>query len=63
MRDGLSQGWFKRKKVIIADIRMKHNLAAEDEMNEVLSAEAAEYWNAVNSGRKPKPYVKRAPNV
>jgi len=47
----LEMAWQSRKKVVTAAIRMKHVLAADAEINEVLPAMEKEFWNNVQRGR------------
>ena len=52
-RSRIDQEWFKRRKVLIAAIRLKYALLAEDEINETLEAEQQEFYRLVGRGKLP----------
>lgn len=49
----IERGWAKRKKAMIAAIRLKHTLAADDEINEVLPVQHKLYFKSVQEGKEP----------
>lgn len=52
-RDRVEQEWFKRRKVLVASIRLKYALMAEDEINDLLEEEKAEFYKLVGKGKLP----------
>lgn len=55
MRDKIEQAWTNRRKVIAAAIRLKHTLAADNEINEILDEERRKFDKAVLKGVLPAP--------
>jgi len=42
-----------RIKVLRTAIRLKHSIAADNELNEVLDAEKKQFWKSVQQGQLP----------
>ncbi len=55
MRGNAEQAWLNRLKVIRAAIRLKHSVAADNELNLVLDEEKKKFFKAVMQGRLPAP--------
>jgi hypothetical protein len=54
-RDKVLQGWANRLKVIRAAVRLKYSLMADNELNEIIEAEAKKYFKSVQQGQLPEP--------
>lgn len=54
-RTKLEQELFKRKKVIRTITRLKHSLAADDEINDLIDAEQKKFEANVQKGVLPAP--------
>jgi predicted DNA-binding protein (UPF0278 family) len=52
-RDKALQGWANRLKVIRAAVRLKYSLMADNELNEIIEAEAKKYFKSVQQGQLP----------
>lgn len=52
-RGSIEQGWLNRVKVLRTAIRLKHSIAADNELNEVLDAERKKYLKSVQQGELP----------
>lgn len=53
MRDRTTQAWANRLKVLRAAIRLKHSIAADEELNLVLDAEKKKFFKSVQMGKLP----------
>jgi hypothetical protein len=53
MRDKTAQAWFNRRKVLVAAIRLKHSIAADNEINETVAAEKKRFDRALLKGKLP----------
>jgi hypothetical protein len=53
MRGRIEQAWVNRLKVMRAAIRLKHSLAADEELNAVLDAEKKKFFKNVQQGKLP----------
>lgn len=51
----IEQAWANRVKVIRTAIRLKHALAADNELNEVIDVELKKFTKAVQRGVLPAP--------
>ncbi len=51
----IEQGWANRVKVLRAAIRLKHSIAADNEINEMIDAERKRYFKSVQNGKQPGP--------
>lgn len=54
-RDNIDQQWFKYRKALLAQIRLKHTLRAEDEINQRLPAARRAFEKSVQKGVLPAP--------
>ena len=46
----LQMEWLNRRKVLVTQIRLKHSIAADMEINEVVPAMENDFWEQVNMG-------------
>ena len=51
----IEQAWANRAKIIRAAIRLKHSIAADNEINDTLKAELVKFEAAVQRGELPAP--------
>lgn len=51
----IEQGWANRAKIIRAAIRLKHSIAADNEINDTLKRELVKYELAVQNGEQLPP--------
>ena len=54
-RTDIEQLWFKYRKALVAQIRMKYTLLAEDELNQALHAAKRAFDKQVQQGVMPAP--------
>lgn len=54
-RGDIEQAWANRRKVIVAAIRLKHSIAADNEINETLDVERKKFNKEVQLGQLPAP--------
>jgi hypothetical protein len=59
-RGNIEQGWANRVKVLRAAIRLKHSIAADNELNEMIDAERKKYFKSVQGGSQPAPIAVKA---
>lgn len=52
-RGTIDQAWANRVKVLRAAIRLKHSIAADNELNEVLDEERKKFLKSVQRGQLP----------
>jgi hypothetical protein len=54
-REKIEQAWANRQKVIRAAIRLRHSIAADNEINETIDVERRKFEAAVQRGVLPAP--------
>jgi hypothetical protein len=54
MRGNVEQAWANRVKVLRAAIRLKHSIAADEELNLRLDEEKKKFYKQVQQGVLPK---------
>ena len=52
-RDKIEHEWFKRRKVLVAAVRLKYALLAEDELNDLVEEEQKKFYQLVAKGKLP----------
>ncbi|PYM89368.1 MAG: hypothetical protein DME04_26485 [Candidatus Rokuibacteriota bacterium] len=55
LRVRLEMEWANRAKALRTLIRLKHSIAADNEINEVLAVEQKKFWKSIQLGHSPEP--------